>query len=71
MTSKHYEVRFEQDYIAKMREQDRQCEEVVYFKGQEIHHAVFWAGNLGGASRSEYLRCMVHSIAREHGGTAK
>lgn len=64
--SKHYEMRYKQNYIAKLREQDGQCEEIVFFKGEQIHRVSFEASNLGSASRGEYLRVMVASIAREH-----
>ena len=64
--TKHYELRHETDYIAKLREQDGQCDEIVFFKGEQIYKATFPASNLGGASRGEYLRCMASSIAREH-----
>lgn len=34
--TRHYELRHEQNYIAKLREQDGQCTEVVFFNGSEI-----------------------------------
>lgn len=64
--TKHYEMRFETNYIAKLRESNGVCDEIVFFNGQQIHKATFPANNLGSASRGEYLRCMVASIVREH-----
>ena len=62
----HYEMRYESNYIAKLREQDGECTEVVFFRGEQIHRATFLASNLGSAKRGEYLGCMVASVAREH-----
>jgi hypothetical protein len=64
--SKHYEMRYKTNYIAKLREQDGECTEVVFFNGEQIHRATFSASNLGLAKRGEYLSSMVASIAREH-----
>lgn len=61
-----YELRYENDYIAKLREKDSECVEVVFFKGEEIHRATFPTSNLGSAKRGEYLGCMAASVAREH-----
>jgi hypothetical protein len=63
---KHYEMRYEDKYIAKLREQGDECEEIVFFNGEQIHRVSFPSSNLGCASRGEYLRTMVASIAREH-----
>jgi hypothetical protein len=63
---KHYETRYEEKYIAKLREQGDTCEEIVFFNGEQIHRTSFPTSNLGGASRGEYLRCMVASVARAH-----
>ncbi len=65
MSSKHYEVRYQNDYIAKLRESGDTCTEVVFFRGEQIHHADFPSSNLGDADRSAYLSSMVASIARE------
>ena len=65
-SSKLYEMRFEDKYIAKLRESGNECSEVVFFNGEQIHSATFPASYLGSAKRGEYLECMVHSIAREH-----
>jgi hypothetical protein len=61
----HYEMRYKNDYIAKLRVDGENCREVVFHKGYQIHSADFPTRYLGGGSRSEYLGCMVHSIARE------
>ena len=62
---KHYEMRYKTDYIAKLREHDGECTEVVFFNGEQIHRATFPASNLGLANRGEYLRSMVASVARD------
>jgi hypothetical protein len=64
--NKHYETRYQTNYIAKLREQDGKCIEIVFFNGEQIHRAEFLASNLGTAKRGEYLECMVASVAREH-----
>lgn len=71
MSIRHYELRHKADYIAKLRENTDtgNCHEIVFYKGEQIHESSFPSRNLGGASRGEYLECMVHSIAREHGQT--
>ena len=68
--SKHYELRHEQDYIAKLREDGDTCTEIVFFKGEQIYRAEFPTSNLGTAVRSGYLLCMVVSVAREHKAAA-
>lgn len=62
----HYEMRYNTDYIAKMSEQDGECREIVYYKGEQIHYATFPASNLGSAKRGDYLEAMVATIARRH-----
>jgi hypothetical protein len=64
--SNHYEIRYETNYIAKLREDGNECTEIVFFKGEQIHKATFPTRNLGTANRGEYLECMVASVAREH-----
>lgn len=68
MTIRHFELRYKGDYIAKLREntETRQCSEVVFHNGVQVHSAEFPASNLGSASRGEYLECMAASIAQEH-----
>ena len=63
---RHYELRFDSKYIAKLREESSECTEVVFYNGEQIHKATFPSKNLGCASRSEYLKSMVASVAREH-----
>lgn len=61
----HYATRYKNDYIGKLREdtESRECEEIVFFKGECIHREKFPASNLGSASRWEYLNVMTASIA--------
>lgn len=62
----HYEMRYQTNYIAKLREKDGECTEIVFFNGEQIHKATFPASNLGSAKRGDYLASMVASVAREH-----
>ena len=64
--SKHYELRYQNDYIGKLRESGNTCTEIVFFRGEQIHRAEFPSSNLGNAERGGYLSAMVASVAREH-----
>src|SRR4051812_44550360 len=62
----NYEMRYQTDYIAKLRDDGQECTEVVFFKGEQIHKATFPASNLGSSKRGDYLESMVASVARQH-----
>jgi hypothetical protein len=64
--SNHYEMRYQNDYIAKLRVSGTEATEVVFFNGAMIHQATFPISNLGNAKRGAYLECMVASVARSH-----
>lgn len=63
---KHYETRYQSDYIGKLSEYAGECREVVFYKGEKIHDTTFPATNLGSASRGGYLDNMTASIAYAH-----
>ena len=63
---RHFETRYQDRYIAKLREDGDTCEEIVFLDGEQIHRTTFPTRNLGGASRGEYLQCMVSSVAYQH-----